>query len=89
MNQIKKFRYFNIVLTVITILILTCFAYFYYTKNIETIKIHVPLFGEIDTGITNYQLNQFIDAQKEYDNSNSNSYGKVNLVKMNLFPKIL
>jgi len=35
---------------------------------VQTITIHLPILGEIDTGITPYQLSQFKKAQIEYDN---------------------
>ena len=68
MKNYLNFKRINYAYSIISIFILTCFSYFIYANYIQTIKIHVPLFGEIDTGITDYQLTQFKKAQLEYDN---------------------
>ena len=67
MNSLKKFSNIKCFTLTISILIISFFTYFYYTSYVQTIKINVPVFGKIDTGITDYQLSQFKKAQKEYD----------------------
>jgi hypothetical protein len=75
MNNFLQHR--NIYLT-ISIFVLTCCLYFIYASYFQTIKIHVPIFGEIDTGITDYQLSQFKKAQLEYDHLKQSLKNKLN-----------
>ena len=64
------------ILILILVFLLTV-LYFYYSNYVQTIKIFLPVVGEVDTGITQQQLKKFKEAQIEYDNMRSNLYAKL------------
>ena len=57
-----------ILLVFSTIVILGSASYYSLDHYVFTVKIHVPIFGYLDTGLTKSEIYEFIEAQEQYEN---------------------
>ena len=66
------------IITIVLILVLGLAAYKALDYYVFTIKVHVPVFGDIDTGFTKYEWHQFETAQSEYKEKEQRIKAKMN-----------